>query len=146
MSETEPNNYAGFWIRLGAHVIDFVLLLLLIIPLLIAAYGLDSIAPGKTAGGILDILMTVALSIVVIVFWAYRSATPGKIVFHLKIVDAKTGGVLSTRQMIGRVLAYNLLVVGFLSVALNKQKRGWHDRLAGTVVIKARKTSPSCEK
>ena len=128
--------YAGFWIRLGAHIIDFVLFILLLIPLLIGVYGLDSIAAGKTGGVILDILLTLALTIAVIVFWGYRSATPGKMIFHLKIVDAETGGELSTGQMIGRVLAYNLLVVGFLSVALDKRKQGWHDKLAGTLVIR----------
>ncbi len=128
--------YAGFWIRLGAHIIDFILFMFLLIPLLIGVYGLDSIAAGKPGGIISDILMTVALSIVVIVFWVYRSATPGKMVFRIKIVDAKTGGKLSTGQLIGRLLAYNLLVVGFLSVPFDKRKQGWHDKLAGTVVIK----------
>ena len=133
--------YAGFWIRLGASTIDSILLLLLIIPLLIGVYGLDSILSGKTDGGVSEFLITwVMPAVVVIVFWVFRSATPGKMIVHIKIADAKTGGEPSTGQLIGRYFAYFLstipLLLGFLWVAFDKRKQGWHDKLAGTIVVK----------
>lgn len=133
--------YAGFWIRLGASTIDSILLLLLIIPLLIGTYGMDSILSGKTDGGVSEFLITwVMPAVVVIVFWIFRSATPGKMILRLKIADATTGGEPSTGQLIGRYFAYFLstipLMLGFLWVAFDKRKQGWHDKLAGTIVVR----------
>ncbi len=133
--------YAGFWIRLGASTIDSILLLLLIIPLLIGVYGMDSILSGKIDGGVSEFLITwVMPAVVVIVFWVFRSATPGKMIVRIKIADAKTGGEPSTWQLIGRYFAYFVytipLMLGFLWVAFDKRKQGWHDKLAGTIVVK----------
>jgi uncharacterized RDD family membrane protein YckC len=58
----------------------------------------------------------------------------------VKIVDAKTGEQPSTGQCIGRYFAYFVssipLGLGIIWVAFDKRKRGWHDMLAGTVVIR----------
>ena len=133
--------YAGFWIRLGASTIDSILLLLVIVPLLIGTYGMDSILSGTTDGGVSEFLITwVMPAVVVIVFWIFRSATPGKMIARIKIADAKTGGEPSTGQVIGRYFACFLstipLMLGFLWVAFDKRKQGWHDKLAGTIVVK----------
>jgi hypothetical protein len=68
-------------------------------------------------------------------------ATPGKMAVSAKIVDAKTLGKPSTRQFINRYVAYCFsfipLGLGFLWIAFDRQKRGWHDMLAGTLVIKS---------
>lgn len=134
--------YGGFWIRLLASVIDSILMLMIIAPVLTAIYGtaywdVESQVPH----GALDIVMNYVFPVVVvIVFWVYKSATPGKMMLGLTIVDAKTGGKPSTAQFIGRYLAYYVsmlpLFLGFFWVAFDKRKQGWHDKLAGTVVIK----------
>ena len=58
----------------------------------------------------------------------------------LKIVDAKTGKKLSTGQAIGRYFAYLVSMIplglGFIWIGIDSRKQGWHDKLAGTVVIK----------
>lgn len=63
-----------------------------------------------------------------------------------KIVDAKTGNAASTGQLIGRYLAYYLSLVpfclGFIWVAFDKRKQGWHDKLAGTVVVRKKNRNP----
>ena len=78
-------------------------------------------------------------AVAVIVFWIYRSATPGKIILGIRIVDAQTGDKPSTGQLIGRYFAYYVsaipLMLGFLWIAFDRRKQGWHDKLAGTVVI-----------
>jgi uncharacterized RDD family membrane protein YckC len=55
-------------------------------------------------------------------------------------VDAKTGGKPSTGQFIGRYLCYYLssllLGLGFIWVAFDSRKQGWHDKLAGTLVVR----------
>ena len=76
----------------------------------------------------------------VLIFWHYRSATPGKIITGLSIVDADTGGKPSWGQFIIRYIAYYIsaipLLLGFIWVAFDQRKQGWHDKIANTVVIK----------
>jgi uncharacterized RDD family membrane protein YckC len=76
----------------------------------------------------------------VIIFWIVKSATPGKILLELSIVDAETGGKPSNGQLIGRYFAYYIsvlpLMLGFIWVGFDKRKQGWHDKLAGTVVVR----------
>ena len=133
--------YAGFWIRSVASIIDSILLLFLIIPLMIGVSGMDSLMTEQADRAIGGFFITWGIpAFVVIVFWMYRSATPGKMMVHVKIADAETGGDATTRQLIGRYVAYFVstisLMLGFLWVAFDKRKQGWHDKLAGTVVIK----------
>jgi len=84
--------------------------------------------------------------IAVIIFWVYKSATPGKMATKLTIVDSKTGGTPTTGQFIGRYLGYYVsmfpLCLGIIWVGIDKRKQGWHDKLAGTVVIRSNKSGP----
>ncbi len=141
--------YAGFWVRVGATIIDTLLIVMLTIPLLVAIYGWDYFAVDKTgfiARPADFILSWVAPAIAVIVFWTYKQATPGKMVLSLRIVDATTGNPPSTGQCVGRYLAYFVSIIplglGLIWVAFDKRKQGWHDKLAGTVVIRARQRGP----
>ena len=63
-----------------------------------------------------------------------------------RIVDAKTGDKPSTGQLIGRYFAYYVSVIplflGMVWVAFDPRKQGWHDKLAGTVVVRAKKRGP----
>jgi uncharacterized RDD family membrane protein YckC len=74
-----------------------------------------------------------------VLFWIYKNSTPGKMLFKSVIVDANTLSAPSTFQNIIRYLAYFIsfaaLGLGFIWIALDKRKQGWHDKLAGTVVI-----------
>jgi uncharacterized RDD family membrane protein YckC len=133
--------YVGFWSRVGASIIDSILILLLTSPIVYLIYGPRYFTDNKQliAGG-WDFMATWVLpAVAVIVFWIYRSATPGKIILGMRIVDAETGGKPSTGQLIGRYFAYYVsaipLSLGFLWIAFDKRKQGWHDKLAGTVVI-----------
>ncbi|WP_126455215.1 RDD family protein [Sulfuriflexus mobilis] len=137
--------YAGFWIRTGAAIIDTILVFFIIAPILTAIYGVDYWLDESFFKGTWDVLLNYLLPMVaVIVFWVYKSATPGKMATQLTIVDARTGGKPSTGQFIGRYLAYYVsiipLMLGIIWVGIDKRKQGWHDKLAGTVVI--RRTSP----
>jgi len=132
--------YAGFWIRLFASFIDSILIMLLAAPLLTAIYGRDYWMDPTQSNTAIDALINYLLpALVIILFWIYRSATPGKMILNLAIVDAKTGEKPSTGQFIGRYLGYYLsmlpVFLGFFWVAFDKRKQGFHDKLAGTVVI-----------
>jgi len=142
--------YAGFWVRVGAAIIDILLIVMLTIPLLVAIYGwayFDADKTGFIVGPADFILSWVVPAIAVIVFWTYKQATPGKTVLSLRIVDATTGNPPSTGQCVGRYLAYYVSIIplglGLIWVAFDKRKQGWHDKLAGTVVIRSRQRGPS---
>ena len=136
--------YAGFWIRLWAHVIDSVLIALITIPAVISVYGDDYdylILSDDLFLGPMDFFITVVLpGTAVVLFWVYRQATPGKMAISAKIVDAVTGEKPSTGQCVGRYFAYipSALVffLGFIWIAFDARKQGWHDKLAGTVVVR----------
>ncbi len=133
----EPE-YVGFWLRLVASLIDTFLMVAILYPILAMFFGWQLHYEGLGVGStLLSYLLPAA---VIITFWIYRSATPGKMIIGAEIVDAKTGGKPSTGQCIGRYLCYYLssliFCLGFLWVAWDRRKQGWHDKLAGTVVIK----------
>lgn len=143
----EPHvEYAGFWIRVAAALIDTLLIVAVTLPLLLAIFGWDYLHGANlgSLGALIEFLISwVAPAIAVVVFWTYKQATPGKLAVSAKIVDARTGGPLSVGQSIGRYLAYFVstlpLCLGLIWVAFDKKKQGWHDKLAGTVVIRERK-------
>ena len=156
MAPNEGVQYVGFWARVMAALIDSALILLIIAPLLYWFYGpayfapmLDSLyGPASSAGAGLSgpvefLLNWVFPAIAVIVFWIYRQATPGKMIIGARIVDANTGGPPSTGQLIGRYLGYYVsmipLFLGMIWVAFDARKQGWHDKLAGTVVVRNRR-------
>ncbi|MCI0451767.1 MAG: RDD family protein [Candidatus Latescibacteria bacterium] len=139
--------YAGFWQRFIANFIDGVLLAIIIWPILIAVYGWDYFTSTDVVAGPIDFLLTWVLpAFAIILLWMYKQATPGKMAISARIVDAKTGAKPSTGQLIGRYFAYipSTLVfcLGFLWIAFDPKKQGWHDKLAGTVVVRPAKHAP----
>ncbi len=139
--------YAGFWIRVGASLIDSVLMLIIVMPILLVIYGRSYWMNEFLVQGFWDVMLSYILpAVAVIVFWVYQSATPGKMMTNLTIVDAKTGEKPSARQFIIRYLGYYVsmfpLFLGIIWVGIDRRKQGWHDKLAGTVVIRNRKSEP----
>ena len=133
--------YVGFWARVLATLIDSVLIMAITLPPLLAIYGLAYLENDEAISGLADILISNILPmILVILFWTKKQATPGKMAVSARIVDAETGKAPSVKQCIGRYFAYILsaipLGLGFLWVAFDPKKQSWHDKLAGTVVVK----------
>ncbi len=144
MDEAQPQ-YVGFWSRVVAAIVDTILTLIIVAPLLTWIYGSDYwLDPTKgIIAGPADFLLNWLLpAIAVVLFWVYRQATPGKMVIGAKIVDAKTGGKPSTGQLIGRYLGYYVSIIplflGIFWVGIDAKKQGFHDKLAGTVVVRSR--------
>ena len=138
--EQEEVQYIGFWQRVFATIIDTILLSIISIPILLYVYA-DQNWQSKAfiIGPLYSVLSWVVPAVVIILFWKFKAATPGKITIGAKIVDARTGEHPSTGQFVGRYFAYFVsalpLCLGVLWVAFDKRKQGWHDKLAGTVVI-----------
>jgi uncharacterized RDD family membrane protein YckC len=138
MSEQQ---YAGFWIRLIASIIDTILLVIVLLVIAFALYSAGLITDNPDDLGIAGIFLNYVIPfILVLIFWHYKSATPGKIITRMSIVDAETGGKPSFGQFIIRYIAYYIsaipLLLGFIWVGFDQRKQGWHDKIAKTVVIK----------
>jgi uncharacterized RDD family membrane protein YckC len=139
--------YVGFWPRVGAALIDTVLVLMICAPLVTAIYGRQYWVSEALIQGPADFLINWVLpAIAVVVFWIYRQATPGKMAISARIVDAETGAKPGTGQLVVRYLGYYVsivpLMLGILWVAFDPRKQGWHDKLARTVVVRPRNRGP----
>ena len=136
----QPLRYVGFWARVFASIIDSILLTILLVVMSLLIYG--SVELFDNAPFDLTHLLTnvVAPAAIVILFWVRRQATPGKVMIHARIVDATTGADPRPGQLVLRYLGYYVSGIvfglGFLWVAFDKRKQGWHDKLATTVVVR----------
>lgn len=152
--------YAGFWLRVVARLIDGVLLWIagqlvggVLVALLIPdALGAFSIEPGAEPSGeqlatLLAVFGIVFFSSLVtglvydLIFLKGWSATPGKLAMGLRIRTAD-GGPLTVGRIIGRHFAVSLsgliMGIGYLMVAFDAEKRGLHDHLCATRVVRIR--------
>ncbi len=149
--------YGGFWRRLFAFLIDkvilyFVSLILFLIGLL--ALGLkgnmtDCVLSslGDPAHGIgLFALLYIAASLLagMIYFTGFHGImgrTPGKMLLGLRVIQASgdpiTPGIAFLRW-VGYLISGPLIGLGFLWVAFDGRKQGWHDKIAATLVIRRR--------
>lgn len=142
--------YVGFWPRLGAYVIDVVLVMIFTFPLLVSIYGMGYYTnpDNPLVLGPADFVISWVLpAIAVINFWLYKQATPGKMAIGARVVDAKSGRTLSPSQAVGRYLAYLVSILplgfGFVWIAFDPRRQAWHDKLAGTVVIRPQQRGPA---
>lgn len=141
--EDQDLEYVGFWPRVLASITDTILICVVTLPLLRLIYGPTYFyQSGKRwILGPADLLISYVFpAAAVILFWLYREATPGKMAIGARVVDAETGRALSVGQAIGRYLGYYASIIplflGVVWVAFDPKRQGWHDKLAGTVVVR----------
>jgi uncharacterized RDD family membrane protein YckC len=137
----ENKEYAGFWIRFGAMLIDLVVIIIVLYIPLTMIYGENYWLGEQFIYGFWDVILGYIVPIVATIwFWLRYMGTPGKMATKLRIVDAATGNKMTTGQAIGRYFAYIIamlpLCLGLIWVGIDKKKQGWHDKIAGTVVIR----------
>lgn len=142
--------YAGFWFRTLAAIIDFVLcqvaIVILVIPLAFALgasmAGTSSVSEIEAAGESLGFV----LSVLVQWLWFTISesskwqATIGKKLIGVKVTDEngeRIGFGKANARYWSKILSGLILFVGFLMVAFTAKKQGLHDKIAGTLVVKA---------
>lgn len=125
-------DYAGFWRRAMAWVIDsFIFAVILAILFGNLTGGSGNFAFSDFSRSIVGLFYTV-------ICWVHLMGTPGKLLMDCKVVDANTGNSVSYIQAIKRYLGYYVSIlsfgVGFLWVIWDKRHQGFHDKIAGTVV------------
>ena len=139
--------YVGFWPRVGASIIDGVIQIIVVTPLLVLVYGRNYFFMDGALQGPADFVISYVLpAVAVIACWRAFGATPGKMALGARIVDAATGAAPSTGQYVGRYLGYFLSIIplglGLFWVGFDRKKRGWHDIVSGTVVVRPRYKGP----
>jgi uncharacterized RDD family membrane protein YckC len=115
---------AGFWIRLAAAAIDFVLILFI--------------------AGLVDIEeYTPALHALYCgVLWTLRGTTIGGVVCGLKIVrldGRRVDWSVALVRVLGGFLSLIIVGLGYVWVAIDHERQSWHDKIAGTTIIHAPK-------
>ncbi|MGE0080582.1 MAG: RDD family protein [Thiohalomonadaceae bacterium] len=140
---SEPR-YAGFWRRVAAHLIDTLIFLPIALILVFLVYGgayfEESAANAFGYHGAWDVFVNQVLPFILIVLlWARYGATPGKYLMRCRIVDLRSGGNPGIGRSALRYVAYLAsflpFLLGFLWVAWDRRKQGFHDKIAGTVVV-----------
>lgn len=120
----------GFWRRLLATGLDFFLFVALLTPI-----TLVPVSP--TAPLLLSWLLPALLTLIC---WVVLGGTPGKLLMGCELVDIQSGGPPGLVQALLRYLGYGLsalpLGLGFLWILWDPRKQGFHDKLAGTRVIR----------
>jgi uncharacterized RDD family membrane protein YckC len=122
--------YGGFWVRLAAALVDGVLLVT--VTALMGVLMREDLHAG-TAASLMGLVYEVGM-----VASAYQ-ATVGKLAFRLRVVD-REGRRLSVLRSFCRVLAkflsWFVLGLGYLMIAITARKRGLHDFICGTLVVR----------
>ena len=134
--------YAGFWIRVGAKLLDgLVIGVVFGVPLIIVAIagaGSREFGMMQILQLLLQLLMTVANIGYQIFFLGKYGATLGKMACGLRVVTAE-GGKITYGQATGRafaeILSGMICYIGYLIVAFDDQKRALHDHICNTRVI-----------
>lgn len=145
--QATTRQYAGFWLRVVASLLDSVVvfILQLVCGVILGASGalLGGFGTGDENGAvaILIWLFTTALGIAYyVVFTGACGQTLGKMALRIKVIR-KDGGDLgyggaALREILGKFVSGIILGIGYLMVAFDERKQGLHDKIAGSYVIK----------
>lgn len=132
-----PTEYGGFWPRLAAYVIDAIICY-------VAARVIELVLYFDTS--LSGILKSLAFSL--LWQWIYYAvqessanmATVGKRAVGLKVTDTEGNRISfgkATGRYWGKLLSALVICLGYLWMLWDDRKQTWHDKLAGTLVLKA---------
>jgi uncharacterized RDD family membrane protein YckC len=121
--------YVGFWPRAAALWADLIL---------IGAIGYGTQA--LTGDGHL-VLLEYALSLpYFVLLWATTGRTFGLWLVGARVVRQEDGGRLGLRRSLVRLVGYLFdsatCFVGFAWAGIDRRKQGWHDKMAGSYVVR----------
>lgn len=153
-------NYAGFWLRFVAFIIDGIIIGVLqafiIVPILAAAgFGFASgiqngdMTEAEAIGMIGTIMATMGTTIIIsyailILYFTFMEsskfqATVGKIALGLIVTDLNGGKLDFTKALVRnlcKIISSMILYIGYIMAGFTDKKQGLHDMIAGTLVLK----------
>lgn len=142
MNTQEPT--VGLGKRLGARIVDG----LVVMPIFLVAYVLVLVTDGGVAAIVGILLYLVALAVAVynqIVRIGQRGQSLGKQLLGIRVTDQDTGAPIGIGRAFGRDFVFGLLfaacwipgIVNIFVTAKDSRRQGWHDKVAGSVVVPA---------
>ena len=148
-------HFAGFWRRCVAYMIDgFIINVILMLLMIVAGIAYFAGAMSDNGGAImakmndpgqmasLTLWMWVFLIFINFGYFTYfhgsTGRTPGKMLLGLQVVSADGTPVsfgTAFLRSVGYLVSSLVFCLGYIWIAFDKKKQGWHDKIAGTVVI-----------
>jgi uncharacterized RDD family membrane protein YckC len=129
---------AGFWERMGAAFLDMVVV-----------GFITGIAHGPLGFMLVFLSGPPIFFIVALAYfaglWAWKGTTIGGIVLRLQVVRHDGGPLTFLVALVrGLAAAFSVIVLflGFFWIGWDREKQGWHDKIAGTVVVRLPRSAP----
>ena len=146
------SNYAGFWIRVAAYLIDYVILMaaqfVIYSVMGISVFGATSLDLEAneiftTTIGLVTYALVIVGSIAYFVLMesSSKQGTLGKMAVGIIVTDTN-GNRITWLRALGRyfakILSGIVLLIGHIMVAFTERKQGLHDMICSTLVVKGR--------
>jgi uncharacterized RDD family membrane protein YckC len=141
--------YAGFGIRLAAYMIDLLILVVadaiaIFAVILLTRATIQQPEFARDTGLSVSKYACALIGLVYFVyFWGRQGATPGKkmlkLCVRLRAYPTASFGIGEGKafvRLIGYGISSFLLFLPFLMILFNQERRGLHDVLAGTIVVR----------
>lgn len=138
-------HYAGFWARFLALLLDAILLGI-VTAALAPVWGPQFTFSGTGAAGAMQVnaqanAISTLLGLVYFAgMWAWRGQTIGMMPFNMQVVGVADGKKIDVfrglLRYVGFIISIIPLFLGLIWAAFDSRKQGWHDKIAGTVVIR----------
>jgi uncharacterized RDD family membrane protein YckC len=157
--------YAGFWIRLAAGIIDLAIILSLIYSIssiairifsdmpplptvgsfhyeqgIMAVAGIsDQVEPARRDSFLITVVASLITMFYIVGMTVWQGQTLGKMVTGIKVIrtDSSSPDIThSVRRFLGLMLSVAILGIGLLWIAFDSRKQGIHDKIADTYVVK----------
>ena len=147
---SRDTEYAGFWVRLAAYVIDSIIVFFGLLFVRLFLSGIMSVLSDTWIGGnilfhytLKDILLY-GFQVLYFILCTYLTGTTlGKRAMNLRVVsaDGQKLTILNVvyRETIGRFLCSISVGIGYIIAGVEREKRGLHDILCDTRVIYAKR-------
>ncbi len=153
--------YGGLWRRAVAYGVDktilqFICLILLLAGMLATGLSLPAHRSGRLLVDLLDgpflaFYYAVTVFVDMVYFTWFHGATgqtPGKMLVKLRVIQPSgepIGFGTAFLRWVGYIISSAVFLIGFLWVAFDRRKQGWHDKIAGTVVVRTEPREPAAE-
>ncbi len=156
--EKKTVEYAGFWLRFVAIIIDGIIIgiaqTILISPILglagisIFKFSNNTFSEAETIGaiGALVGILTLAVFVGTVAKWlyfalmeSYKGATIGKMAMGIKVTDMEGNQInflRATGRYFGKIVSGMLLMIGYIIAGFTEKKQALHDIMANCLVVK----------
>jgi len=155
------STYAGFWLRLVAYTIDYIIIYVVQSFIFIPVLGLMGISfaskmddmgtmsDAETMGMVASMIAVAGATallttVIALLYWSLMEsskyqATVGKIALGLKVTDLDGNSLDFVKSLIRnvcKIISGMILFIGYIMAGFTEKKQGLHDIIAGTLVVK----------